>query len=536
MLGKLDNPHHKWTGTQMMASTSHTETLLQKLQQDQTLKMQRSAPPPVSVRLHQDPETKIKKINVLRNLRVKCKVDNSGATVHATWEALRDVWGLPRDIGLVYEVQMIVRWISSQTWNTIYTVTEPTCTVKGLKPNCPFAVRVRAVMGNWSSDYTIPCEFVTQESQTPEHQPSAVAAHEQNAQTFQSSSLKQAEHKPESESKKIPEISSFYPPQMSYLERVMQARQEQADREAAKAAADKAAAERAAVEKVLAERAASERAVVEQAAREHREQEQQVEMQKEANIAQASRVHVQRAAAPADTRSEGMSDYANLALSMNTNLPSTASNERVTTGSDGKQRVVVRISLSDPKNPHYAKYQEQMAAQKLEKEKEAEQPVQRQIQHTESSELYGSIYQARRATPDVSITTTTVVSSTQATGTVVPSTKAPAELYGSNRDMYGSDRRVVHTTPLIYHSKPMTESTGPSYLDPLVRLGPLARAFGVSSYARGEVPQEVRRVIAKPVSHMTASSDVPMVRAHVVNAGEDLRPADPITLRRRGVA
>ena len=520
VLGKLENPQHKWIGTQATASPSHTETLLQNLQHDKPLQMQRSAPPPAT---QMQTQTKINKTQAPGNLNVRCKVDSAGATLYATWEALWEVWGLSRDSGLAYEVQMIVRWISGQTWNTIYTVTEPTCTVKGLKPNCPFAVRVRAVTGNWSSDYTMPFEFVTEEAQV----------YEQNAQTFQSSPLKQAEQKPVSDS--TPETMSFYPPQMSYLERVMQARQEQAEREAAKNAADKAAAERA----------AAERAVVEKAAREYRDQQLLVERQNEANVVQASKVRVQRASARADTSSEGLSDYARLSPSKITVPMSTsrASNERVTTGSDGKQRVVMRISLSDPNNPHYAKYQQQMAAQSAAQAQAAEQPVQRQVQEvqavqargaeqakaaepqvqhqiqgTEGSQLYGSIYRARRATPDNSTTTTTIL----------PSTQIPSDLYGSNRDMYGSDRRAVHTSPLVYHTKPATDSTSD--------LGPLARAFGVSSYVRGEAPQEARRVVANHVSSTTTISDVPMVRAYVVNVGGDLRAATPNTLGRRGVA
>ena len=99
------------------------------------------------------------------NLNVRCSVDKSGATVHVAWTPVWGAWAeAVRDQVVTFEVQMIVRWMPEQTWNNVKTVTEAFCTVNGLKPSYPFAVRVRATTGIWTSDYTQPVEFVTEPS------------------------------------------------------------------------------------------------------------------------------------------------------------------------------------------------------------------------------------------------------------------------------------------------------------------------------------------------------------------------------------
>ena len=113
-----------------------------------------------------------------RDLRVRCTVGDGGATAHATWQAVWETWRPVVNVAQVtFEVQMIVRWLPGQAWNTMFTVKEPYCTVTGLKAKNPFAVRVRAIAKNWSSDYTRPVEFVTEQSQSSDQVAAEVAAH-----------------------------------------------------------------------------------------------------------------------------------------------------------------------------------------------------------------------------------------------------------------------------------------------------------------------------------------------------------------------
>ena len=112
-----------------------------------------------------------------RDLRVRCTVGDGGAIAHATWQAAWEAWRPVVHVDEVtFEVQMIVRWLPGQAWNTMFTVKEPYCTVKGLKAENPFAVRVRAIAKNWSSDYTRPVEFVTEQSQSSDQVATEVAA------------------------------------------------------------------------------------------------------------------------------------------------------------------------------------------------------------------------------------------------------------------------------------------------------------------------------------------------------------------------
>ena len=173
-------------------------------------------------------------IQAPRNLKVVCVMGVGGATANVTWEA---VWPEVRGCQVVYEVQMIVRWISGQTWNTIYTVAETSCSVKGLKQSHPFAVRVRAIgvggasgpdstnsthstHSNWVTDYTAPFEFVTEASQ---HRPIALPQMPAQHKAFQdwNFTTEAAGYQPATGA------SSYEA--ASYLERVMQARQEKVD-------------------------------------------------------------------------------------------------------------------------------------------------------------------------------------------------------------------------------------------------------------------------------------------------------------------
>jgi hypothetical protein len=118
-----------------------------------------------------------RKTEAPRDLRVRCTVGDGGAIAHATWQAAWEAWRPVVHVDEVtFEVQMIVRWLPGQVWNTMFTVKEPYCTVKGLKAKNPFAVRVRAIAKNWSSDYTRPVEFVTEQSQSSDQVATEVAA------------------------------------------------------------------------------------------------------------------------------------------------------------------------------------------------------------------------------------------------------------------------------------------------------------------------------------------------------------------------
>ena len=192
-LRNLENQQRKVYGDIALATASYTDTLIQKVEPNKALQ-RRSAVSPIAQQPRSVPPPEPLPIKT-DDLNVKCSIDANGVTANVSWAARWGTWEheIPADIELTYEVQMVVRWMDGQEWATLFTVSEPTCTVEGLKPSHPFAVRVRAMNGHtWASDYTQPYEFVTQVLQ------------------------------------KIPEPKPAS--QMSYLERIMHERQEAAVR------------------------------------------------------------------------------------------------------------------------------------------------------------------------------------------------------------------------------------------------------------------------------------------------------------------
>ena len=162
-LRNLENQQRKVYGDIALATASYTDTLIQKVEQNQALQ-RRSAVSPIAQQPRSVPPPEPLPIKT-DDLNVKCSIDANGVTANVSWAARWGTWAheLPADIEMMYEVQMVVRWMDGQEWATLFTVSEPTCIVEGLKPSHPFAVRVRAMNGHtWASDYTQPYEFVTQ--------------------------------------------------------------------------------------------------------------------------------------------------------------------------------------------------------------------------------------------------------------------------------------------------------------------------------------------------------------------------------------
>ena len=233
-LEKLEKPS-EWApySIPQTSNQSHTEALILRLQLEKEQQAQvRNAPPQQDLYRLPPPLSHLHTTEHLGrtadapvNLNVRCTVSERGATAYVSWEPLSEAWA-PAVQGrmVAFEVQMIVRWISSQTWNTIFTVTEPNCSVKGLKSSYPFAVRVRAIAGNWASDFTRPFEFVTEKSQGKNTVPAAFVKDTQEGL---------------SENKSVGHSSKQLQPSplivnSTYLERVLKARQEKAEFEAQK--------------------------------------------------------------------------------------------------------------------------------------------------------------------------------------------------------------------------------------------------------------------------------------------------------------
>jgi len=435
------------------------------------------------------------------DLTVRCTVDSRGAAAHVTWTAAFESW--PSFVSmseLSYEVQMIVRWISDQEWNTIYTVSGTNCTVEGLKPSYPFAVRVKAVSRHWMSDYTAPFEFVTEQSQTTEEVLSAVAADVQKSKAQN----RRAEAK----------LSTSDTPLQgtTYLERLMQIRRERAERD----------------ERI-------------RTAQRHAPPVTQAPQQA---VPSADGLH----APPQAT--QPMSSH----MMPRNNEPTASNNteyakeerrpvQSVTHGgiNNEQQRqapanggpTVRRITLDNPENPHHEMVKKHYAnhfrrdvviASGIEApmvsgpspslvptpSNMASDGKRSMPQGTQEPEnIYGSIYQAMRHVPR-----TAAVPST--------STQAPFEIYGSNR-------QTAHLTPLTYNSvipeRPSTMATS--------GIGPLAKALGVSEYAPREevmklslatrVPTEAPRRIVSQDNTSVSATGLRVARAVRVGTAEDGR-------------
>ena len=416
------------------------------------------------------------------DLQVRCTVNSRGAAAHVTWQAAFDSWPSFRSSSeLSYEVQMIVRWISDQDWNTIYTVTETNCTVEGLKPSYPFAVRVKALCGNWSSEFSAPFEFVTEQSQTTEEVLSAVAADMQKSKALHS----------RAEGKML--MSNLQPQSAqapTYLERLMKIRQERAEKEIVSKLSERYAVpieqDVPAPQRMVALTIGSQVSAVGQVP--------------EANVSRPPNYILphhspHKSAQPPPHDSNNASALPNKVATVDMAVkgepklvqrvtPADSSYEQHRQAvADGSQKVVRRITLDDPANPHHELVKRHFQnhfrrdviiapASEVQKTASASAPqpqllyasslisqqmAQPQIwQETEN--IYGSIYQAKRHAANAPAVSTS-------------SAQLLPEFYSSSRQ--------THVTPLTY------QSVSPERLSSMATddVGPLARALGVSQYA-----------------------------------------------------
>lgn len=421
------------------------------------------------------------------DLQVRCTVNSRGAAAHVTWQAAFESWpSFSPASGLLYEVQMIVRWISDQEWNTLYTVTDTNCTVEGLKPSYPFAVRVKAIGLNWASEYTAPFEFVTEQSQTTEEVLSLVAADVQESKAMR----RRAEGKVVmSDLQSQPSQSQPYQAP-TYLERLMQIRQERAEKQEHEVDAKRNAAPLQMVAIANGSHVQHQAKAVSQGPRVDHE----VHVTRTSNNVLPYQTHnqsghqlQQKAGNP--KQAGAVERVVREEHKLMQRLTPADSNYGVyrQAVAEGGQKVVRRITLEDPANPHhefvkkhYAQhYRRDVAIAPIEahpavSESAPGQPqpkyassssVPQDLQppiRQESEKLYGSIYQAKRHVANTAVLAPTVAQT-------LP-------------ELYTSDRQATHVTPLTY------KSVSPERLSEMATddIGPLARALGVSQYAPKE--------------------------------------------------
>jgi hypothetical protein len=379
---------------------------------------------------------------------------------------------------------MIVRWLPGQAWNTMFTVKEPYCTVTGLKAKNPFAVRVRAIAKNWSSDYTRPVEFVTEQSQSSDQVAAEVAAHvSQATRAAQRAASSNAHSEPLHRS--------------SYLERVLQSpradsqlhhtqQPSQIQHPQHQAPVDMRALSPLRTLAPMGREPGRPMHTFSSALASHAPQTQRITLDDPENPHYGWALRNATATPAAPQQVDGMAPVRTAETSnapihqvlprVDDSKAQTYSSQRIPPESKSQAAgapmpivwpAVRRITLDDPENPHYGWTSRNPTATPDSNSLLAPPPVSSaglQVTHAGAPDIYGSIYQAQRS-----------------------ATMDPAQ-------------RSFHNAHLTY----ATSSED---------LGPLARALGVTQYqdasALGE--SKLLRAVAQPVS--STGINLPVARA-----------------------
>ena len=426
------------------------------------------------------------------NLRVRCIVGDAGATAYVTWSAVWESWApVVRVNEVTFEVQMIVRWLPGQTWNTIFTVTEPHCTVNGLKPRNPFAVRVRAIAKNWCSDYTQPFEFVTEQSQASEEVAAAVSA-----------AVSQASRDAQRTSHQAASTNTHSKPlhQTTYLERLLESRQAKVE---IQARADSALQQQQQAP-VDVRTLSPVRTLVPVAARESGSMRTLSPAHGSHVVLQAQRMpapqHVAGHMAPARTADPfnvtsrqvlQPVEHATQQQTQQTNSSAPPATEAK--AAEVPTPIVRRIKLDDPENPHYKKMQQ----------------------------LTPEFFPSRREVARREVAQSPASAAPQPAPSPALSSSGPPMAHPGATEMYGSIYQAQRSVPIMEPAQePQTSSSNGQ------ALGPLARALGVMQYQEASVLEESKlaRAVAQPVT--STHLNLPLARAVRVSA----KPIDSLSI------